>query len=75
MRGEIKEKIEAKRQEIRADSERLRREATQNHICANCGSTLPSGKRTYCSDFWIMCTFVSDAPIFTMDISSSNSSG
>jgi len=50
MRGEIKEKIEAKRQEIRAESERLRREATQNHICANCGSTLPSGKRTYCSD-------------------------
>ena len=50
MRGEIKEKIEAKRQEIKAESERLRREATQNHICANCGSTLPSGKRTYCSD-------------------------
>ena len=50
MRGEIKEKIEAKRQEIRAESERLRREATQNHICANCGSPLPSGKRTYCSD-------------------------
>ena len=50
MRGEIKEKIEAKRQEIKAESERLRREATQNHICANCGSPLPSGKRTYCSD-------------------------
>ena len=50
MRGEIKEKIEAKRQEIRAESERLRMEATQNHICANCGSPLPSGKRTYCSD-------------------------
>ena len=50
MRGEIKEKIEAKRQEIKAESERLRMEATQNHICANCGSPLPSGKRTYCSD-------------------------
>ena len=50
MRGEIKEKIEAKRQGIKAESERLRREATQNHICANCGSPLPSGKRTYCSD-------------------------
>ena len=49
MRKEIKDKIEAKREEIRAESERLRREATQSHICANCGSPLPSGKRTYCS--------------------------
>ena len=49
MRREIKEKIEAKRQEIRAESERLRREAVQNHICANCGGSLPSGKRVYCS--------------------------
>ena len=48
MREEIKEKVETKRQEIRAESERLRKEAVQNHECANCGKQLPSGKRTYC---------------------------
>ena len=47
---EITEKVEAKRQEIKVESERLRKEATEKHICANCGSPLPSGKRTYCSD-------------------------
>ena len=46
----ITEQVEAKRHEIRDESQRLRMEATQNHICANCGSPLPSGKRTYCSD-------------------------
>ena len=50
MRKEIKEKVEAKRQEIREESQRLRREATENHICANCGNPFNGGKRTYCSD-------------------------
>ena len=49
MMKEIRDKVEAKRQEIMKESERLRTEATKNHICANCGSPLPSGKRTYCS--------------------------
>ena len=47
---EITEKVEAKRQEIKVESERLRKEATENHTCANCGNSLPSGRRTYCSD-------------------------
>ena len=47
---EIIEQVEAKRNEIRKESERLRKEATEKHTCANCGSPLPSGKRTYCSD-------------------------
>ena len=49
MMKEIRDKVEAKRQEIMKESERLRTEATKNHICANCGSPLPSEKRTYCS--------------------------
>lgn len=54
MRDEIKEKVEAKRQEIRAESERIRRDAVENHICANCGAPLQSGKRTYCSEHCAM---------------------
>ena len=46
----ITAKVEAKRQEIREQSERLRKEATEKHICANCGNKLTGGKRTYCSD-------------------------
>ena len=49
MRDEIKAKIEAKRQVIRAESERLRREAVQTHTCANCGKPLSTGKKVYCS--------------------------
>ncbi len=50
MRGEIKEKVEARREELRAESERLRKEAKEKHVCANCGNPLPPGRRTYCSD-------------------------
>jgi hypothetical protein len=50
MRKEIKEKVEVKRNEIRSESERIRREATKTHMCANCGRQLPAAKRTYCSD-------------------------
>jgi predicted nucleic acid-binding Zn ribbon protein len=54
MRGEIKEKIEAKRREIRGESERLRKEAVQNRECANCGNPLESGNRVYCS---VKCSY------------------
>lgn len=47
---EIKEKVEAKREDIKSESRKLREEATKNHTCANCGKPLPPGKRTYCSD-------------------------
>ena len=47
---EIKEKVEAKRHEIKEESQKLRIEATQNHVCANCGNPLPPGRRMYCSD-------------------------
>ena len=47
---EITEKVEAKRHEIKEESQKLRIEATQNHVCANCGNPLPPGRRMYCSD-------------------------
>ena len=39
-----------KRQELRIRSTQLRKEANEKHICVNCGNSLPSGKRVYCSE-------------------------
>ena len=50
MRKEIKEKVEARRQELKAESERVRKDAKGKHMCANCGNLLLPGRRTYCSN-------------------------
>ncbi len=50
MRKEIKEKVEARRQELKAESERVRKDAKEKHMCANCGNLLLPGRRTYCSN-------------------------
>jgi hypothetical protein len=47
---EIKKKAEEKRATIRMESERIRRDSKEKHICANCGQPLPAGRRAYCSD-------------------------
>ena len=46
---EIREKVEKKRLEIKQESERLRREAKENHVCPNCGTKV-SANRLYCSN-------------------------
>lgn len=46
---EIREKVEKKRLEIKQESERLRREAKENHVCPNCGTKV-SANRLYCSE-------------------------
>ncbi len=50
MRKEIKEKVEARRQELKAESERVRKDAKEKHMCATCGNLLLPGRRTYCSN-------------------------
>jgi hypothetical protein len=50
MNKEIKEKVEARRQELKAESERVRKDAKEKHMCANCGNLLLPGRRTYCSN-------------------------
>ena len=50
MNKEIKEKVEARRQELKAESERVRKDAKDKHMCANCGNLLLPGRRTYCSN-------------------------
>ena len=50
MRKEIKEKVEARRQELKAESERVRKDAKEKHMCANCGNLLLPGRRIYCSN-------------------------
>ena len=49
MNKEIKEKIENKRQEIKLESERLRKIAKEIHKCPNCIKEVEP-KRLYCSD-------------------------
>ena len=49
MNKEIKEKVESKRQEIRAESERLRKRAKEIHKCPNCAREVEP-RRLYCSD-------------------------
>ena len=46
---EIREKVEKKRLKIRQESEKLRREAKENHVCPNCGTKV-SANRLYCSN-------------------------
>ena len=49
MKKEIKEKVENKRQEIKLESERLRKRAKEIHKCPNCGKPVEP-RRLYCSN-------------------------
>lgn len=49
MNKEIKEKVENKRREIRAEPERLRQRAREIHKCPNCAREVEP-RRLYCSD-------------------------
>ena len=48
MNKEIREKIEIKRNELKEESERIRRESKENHTCPNCKKPV-QGNRLYCS--------------------------
>ena len=51
MNKEIKDKINNKRQEIKLESERLRKIGKEIHKCPNCGKDVDANKlRLYCSD-------------------------
>ena len=47
---EIRRKVEEKRTAIRMESERIRRDSKEKHICANCDQPLAPGRKVYCSD-------------------------
>jgi len=47
---EIKRKVEEKRNQIREEADKIKKESAERGICPNCGTPLPNGRRrTYCS--------------------------